>query len=159
MDAVDRQILDVIQSGFPLVSRPYEEVGRQLGLTEAETLARVRGLRQRGIIRRLGANFQSKALGWRSTLCASKVPEEKFEHFVQTVNSHTGVTHNYLREHEYNVWFTYIGPSWEHVCETLESITRETGISILNLPATRMYKIRVDFKMEDGENSPGNGEG
>jgi len=148
MDAIDKQILDVIQSGFPLTPRPYAEVGEQLGLTEAETLARVRALRQRGIIRRLGANFQSKALGWRSTLCAAKVPPERFDAFVEAVNRHTGVTHNYLREHEYNVWFTFIGPSWEQVCQTLESITKETGVPILNLPATEMFKIRVDFKMD-----------
>lgn len=149
MDSVDKQILDVIQSGFPLVPRPYAEVGAQLGLTEAETLARVRGLKQRGIIRRLGANFQSKKLGWRSTLCAAKVPDETFDQFVAAVNKHTGVTHNYLREHDYNVWFTFIGPSWEAVCQTLESITEETGVPIMNLPATRMYKIRVDFRMDE----------
>ena len=64
------------------------------------------------------------------------------------VNRHTGVTHNYLRDHEYNVWFTCIGPSWEAVCELLDGITRKTGIPILNLPAKRMYKIKVDFQMD-----------
>lgn len=154
MDALDKQILDVIQSGFPLESRPYAVVGARLGLTETETLARVRALRQRGIIRRLGANFQSKALGWRSTLCAARVPEEKFEQFVAAVNKHPGVTHNYLRKHEFNVWFTFIGPSWEQVEKTLASISEETGVAILNLPAKRMYKIRVDFKMEDAPTPP-----
>jgi hypothetical protein len=59
------------------------------------------------------------------------------------------VTHNYIREHAYNVWFTLIGPSWEAVCETLESITSETGVPILNLPAEKIYKIKVDFPMEN----------
>ena len=149
MDPLDKQILDVIQTGFPLTPRPYEELGRELGLTEAEVLARVRGLTQRGIIRRLGASFQSKALGWHSTLCAAKVPEEKIDQFVAAVNKHPGVTHNYLRQHDYNVWFTFIGPSWDAVCKTLDSITEETGIDILNLPAKRMFKIKVDFRMDD----------
>ena len=148
MDTLDKRILDIIQSSFPLESRPYAAVGAQVGLTEAEVLARVRALQEKGVIRRLGANFQSKAIGWRSTLCAAKVPEEKLEAFVAEVNKHPEVTHNYLREHEYNVWFTFIGPSWEAVCEGLAGITAATGIEILNLPAEKMFKIKVDFAME-----------
>lgn len=147
MDAYDKQILDTIQSGFPLEPRPYAVVGEKLGLTEAEVLARVRALKERGIIRRIGASYQSAKLGWRSTLCAAKVPEDKLEEFTAEVNSHVGVTHNYIRDHEYNVWFSFIGPSWEKVCETLEGITAKTGIDILNLPAEKMFKIKVDFKM------------
>ncbi len=64
------------------------------------------------------------------------------------VNSHPGVTHNYLRNHEYNVWFTCIGPSWEAVCALLDGIAGKTGVPILNLPAERMYKIKVDFQMD-----------
>lgn len=149
MDTLDKRLLDIIQTGFPLSPRPYADMGAELGLTEAETLARVRALRQRGIIRRLGANFQSAALGFRSTLCAAKVPEDKLEAFVADVNSHTGATHNYLRDNPYNIWFTYIGPDWDTVCQTLDGITKRTGVPILNLPATRLYKIRVDFQMED----------
>ena len=68
--------------------------------------------------------------------------------FVAEVNSHVGVTHNYLRRHAYNVWFSAIGASWEAVCAMLDGITAKTGIPIMNLPATRIYKIRVDFQME-----------
>lgn len=150
MDETDRRILDIIQSDFPLAHRPYAVVGEQLDLTEAEVLARVRALQEKGIIRRIGANFQSKKLGWRSTLCAAKVPEDKFDEFVAEVNRHTGVTHNYLRQNEFNVWFTFIGPSWEDVCATLESITEKTGIPILNLPAKKLFKIKVDFSMNSG---------
>ena len=148
LDAHDRRILGIIQSGFPLEPRPYAAIGREVGLSEEEVFARVRGLKARKIIRRLGANFQSAKLGFRSTLCAAKVPDEVFEDFVAEVNRHTGVTHNYLRDHEYNVWFTCIGPSWDAVCELLDGITRKTGIPILNLPAKRMYKIKVDFQMD-----------
>ena len=148
LDAHDRRILGIIQSGFPIEPRPYAAIGREAGLSEDEVFARVRGLKARKIIRRLGANFQSAKLGFRSTLCAAKVPEETLENFVAEVNRHTGVTHNYLRDHEYNVWFTCIGPSWEAVCELLDGVTRKTGIPILNLPAKRMYKIKVDFQMD-----------
>lgn len=149
LDALDKKLLDIIQTDFPICPRPYEELGRRLGLTEAETLARVRALKERRIIRRMGANFQSAKLGFRSTLCAAQVPDERMEAFVAEVNKRPGVTHNYLRDHEYNVWFTYIGPSWEAVCAELDEISRVTGIEILNLPAEKLYKIKVDFQMED----------
>ena len=148
LDTVDRRILSIIQSAFPLESRPYKAIGEQTGISEEEALTKVRTLKERKIIRRLGANFQSAKLGFRSTLCAAKVPERAMESFVAAVNEQPGVTHNYLRDHEYNIWFTLIGPSWEAVCDTLDDITRQTGIAILNLPATRLYKIKVDFQME-----------
>jgi DNA-binding Lrp family transcriptional regulator len=151
MDDIDKKILDIIQSGFPLDPRPYAVVGEQLGVSEDEVLSRVRGLRESGVIRRIGANFQSKKLGWVSTLCAAKVPEDQLDQFVETVNAYKGVTHNYLRAHEFNVWFTFIAPSMDYVEERLAEITAKTGIKVLNLPASKMFKIKVDFKMNDDE--------
>ena len=144
----DRKILDIIQTDFPIEERPYAVVGRMVGLTQAETLARVRAMKQKGVIRRIGANFHSRKLGWHSTLCAACVPEDRLDIFVAEVNKHPGVTHNYLRRHKQNVWFTYIGPSEEFVRKSLLEITRKTGIEILNLPARKMFKIKVDFPME-----------
>ncbi len=149
LNDADKKILDIIQSNFPLSSRPYKVIGDEIGMEEEEVLANVLNLKKQGIIRRLGANFQSKKLGFRSTLCAAKVPDDKLDLFIREVNAKKGVTHNYLRKHEYNVWFTLIGPSWENVCETLAGITERTGIEILNLPATKLFKIRVDFAMQD----------
>lgn len=148
MDTQDRKILDIIQSSFPLDARPYAVVGEQLGLTEAEVLARVRALKAKGVIRRIGANFSSGSLGWQSTLCAARVPEEQIDSFVAVVNAHSGVTHNYLREHSFNVWFALIAPSMDAVREILAEITDKTGISVLNLPAEVLFKIKVDFSME-----------
>ena len=149
LDLMDKRLLDIIQTGFPLVPRPYASLGQQLGITEEEALNRVRRMKTNKVIRRIGANFQSAKLGFRSTLCAAKVPETQLDSFVAEVNPHPGVTHNYLRNHAYHIWFTLIGPSWEDVCATLEEITRRTGIAVLNLPAARLYKIRVDFQMEE----------
>jgi len=148
MDTYDKQILDIIQSNFPLVSHPYEEVGQQIGLSEAEVLKRVRALKESGLIRRMGANFTSQALGWQSTLCAASCPEDKIDEFVAEVNRHDGVTHNYLRENEFNIWFALIAPDMDTVEEILDSITKATGIKILNLPASKLFKIKVDFKMD-----------
>lgn len=147
LDAVDKALLDYIQTDFPLVPRPYAALGQRLGIPEEEALARVVRMRKDKIIRRMGANFQSKKLGWVSTLCGAKVPPEKLERFVELVNAEPGVTHNYEREHAYNVWFTVIGPSREYIQERLDSITSQTGVPILNLPATKLFKIKVNFKV------------
>lgn len=148
LDATDKKILDLVQSGFPLVSRPYAAIGDHAGASEEEAFARVRSLRERGIVRRIGANFQSGRIGFCSTLCAAKVPPEKLELFIAAVNAEPGVTHNYLRDHTYNVWFTYIGPSMEQIEEALGRIAAATGVDVINLPAERLYKIKVDFRME-----------
>lgn len=147
MDAVDKAILDIIQSDFPLVPRPYEEIGERVGVPEEEALERVRKLHDEKIIRRMGANFQSKKLGWVSTLCGAKVPNDAMDEFCALVNAEPGVTHNYEREHLYNIWFTFIGPSREYIQERLDAITAKTGVPILNLPATKLFKIRVNFKL------------
>lgn len=149
LDAVDRRLLNIIQTDFPLVPRPYAVLGDKLGISEQEALERVRALKKKKIIRRLGANFQSTKLGFRSTLCAAKVPEDKLDAFIADVNAQPGVTHNYLRNHAYNVWFTLIGDSWETMCDTLDGISARHGIPLLNLPAAKLYKIRVDFPMEE----------
>lgn len=151
MDATDKALLDIIQGDFPLVPRPYAEIGARLGIAEEEALDRVRALRQGRIIRRMGANFQSKKLGWVSTLCGAKVPAEVMDRFVELVNAEPGVTHNYEREHAYNIWFTFIGPSRAYIQERLDAITEQTGVPILNLPATKLFKIRVNFKLAEDE--------
>lgn len=149
LDGVDRVILDLIQSGFPLASRPYAVIGGHAGIGEAEAFERVRSLRQRGVVRRIGANFQSSAIGYRSTLCAAKVPEDALDAFIAAVNAEPGVTHNYLRDHAYNVWFTCIAPSMDAVEAALDRIYAKTGIRAANLPAERLYKIKVDFRMNE----------
>lgn len=148
MDEVDRVIINEIQSDFPIAPRPYHELGRRLKLSEAEVLDRVKRLKEEGIIRRIGGNFSSKRLDFTSTLCAAKVPEEKMDRFVHVVNSYPGVTHNYLRDHDYNVWFTFIAQSMLHIEKALKEISEATGINeIINLPAVRQFKIKVDFEV------------
>jgi DNA-binding Lrp family transcriptional regulator len=146
MDEKDRELLNEIQSAFPLERRPYQELGRRVGLDEGETLTRITRLRREGIIRRIGASIDSRRIGFVSTLLAAAVPEDKLDPFIHAVNSCPGVTHNYLRKHEYNVWFTLICPSEEEKIGTIRALEAATGVSILELPAKRIFKIRVDFK-------------
>ena len=148
MDDLDRSIINIIQSDFPIAPRPYAEVAKRLDLPEEDILERVRALKEEGIIRRIGASFNSRKLDFSSTLCAARVPEEKVEAFVKTVNRFPGVTHNYLRNSPYNVWFTFIAKTMDEIEESLEIIRQETGVvEIRNLPALRTFKIKVDFAL------------
>ena len=148
MDDTDREILNKIQSGFPVKPRPFMEIGKSLDLTEEEVIERIRKLQADGIIRRIGGNFVSKKLGFISTLCAAKVPENKIGEFVKKVNSYKGVTHNYLRNNDYNIWFTFIAPSMDIINLSLKEISDTTNVhDILNLPAVNMFKIKVDFRV------------
>jgi DNA-binding Lrp family transcriptional regulator len=148
MDDVDRALVNEIQSDFPITSRPYHELGKRFDISEAEVLERLKGLKAEGIIRRIGGNFNSKSLNFTSTLCAAKVPEEKMDRFVEMVNSYPGVTHNYLRDHDYNVWFTFIAQNAFLIDKALEEISSATGVTeIINLPAVRQFKIKVDFEV------------
>ena len=129
MDDTDKALLNIIQSGFPIESRPYAVLGEKTGISEEEALERVRKMRKKRIIRRMGANFQSKKLGWVSTLCAAKVPADRMEAFTALVNAEPGVTHNYEREHSYNIWFTFIGPSRDYIQERHPSVQDPGGFS------------------------------
>jgi len=148
MDAIDRKIINAIQSNFPISLQPYQELGKQLHLAPDEVLKRVKALKAASIIRRIGGNFHSHRLNYTSTLCAARVPEDKIEHFVEVVNNYPGVTHNYLRKHDYNIWFTFIAPSTSTIENALKEISEKTGVKeVYSLPAVRMFKIRVDFEV------------
>lgn len=148
IDDIDRDILNRIQSGFPITTRPYRTIAEELGLSESEVLKRVSRLKASGIIRRIGGNFTPDKLGFVSTLCAARVPEEKISQFAEVVKRYPGVTHNYRRENTYNIWFTFIAPSMDEINANLKQIAAETGVSdILNLPATKVFKIKAEFKV------------
>ena len=148
IDNIDRAILNRIQSDFPLTPRPYKSIGQQLNLSETELIKRVRRLKDAGVIRRIGGNFTPHALGFVSTLCAAKVPEDKISQFAQAVNRYEGVTHNYRRDNAFNIWFTFIAPSMDEIEANLKQIAADTGVTdILNLPATHVFKIRAEFKI------------
>ncbi len=146
MDDIDRRLLNLIQEDFPLAAEPFAEVAGRLGIGEAEVRRRIRRLKGRGIIRRIGAVFDLRKLGFASTLCAARIPEEKVAAFVEIVNACPGVTHNYRRDHDYNIWFTLIAPGEEELAATLAEIRRRTGVEdILSLRATRTFKINARF--------------
>ena len=131
-----------------MVEEPFKTVADKVGLSEDEVLKRIRNLKEEGIIRRIGAVFDSKKMGYASTLCAAKVPKEKLKKFVAVVNSYAGVTHNYRRSHEYNVWFTFIASDEETLKKSLGEIRDKTGVTdIISMTATQTFKIDATFEL------------
>ena len=148
MDSIDKQILNIIQKDFPVVEEPFKAVADKVGLSEDEVLKRIKNLKEEGIIRRIGAVFDSKKMGYASTLCAAKVPKENLKKFVTVVNSYAGVTHNYRRSHEYNVWFTFIAPDGETLKKSLGEIRDKTGVTdVISMTATQIFKIDATFEL------------
>jgi len=148
LDDMDRMILNEIQSNLPIEPRPYQVLAEKLQCSEEEVLRRVQDMKDRDVIRRIGANCNSRMLGYTSTLCAAKVPSQLMAQFVEVVNGYSGVTHNYRREHTYNIWFTLIAPSKEEIKRILSEISERTGVEeIISLPAERLFKIQVDFEV------------
>jgi siroheme decarboxylase len=148
LDELDRMILNEIQSNLPIEPRPYQVLAEKLKCSEEEVLRRVQEMKDKEVIRRIGANCDSRKLGYTSTLCAAKVPSHLMERFVEAVNSYTGVTHNYRRKHDYNIWFTLIAPSKGEIKRILSEISELTGVEeVISLPAERLFKIQVDFEV------------
>ncbi len=147
-DQTDRDLLNIVQSGLPVVADPYRALAEELHVTEEEIIRRLGHLKEAGIIRRLGAVFDSRRVGYKGTLCALKVPPERISEVAAVINSFRGVTHNYLRDHEFNMWFTVLAESRDKLDQTIENIREQTGIKeLLSLPAEKVFKIGVHFQI------------
>jgi DNA-binding Lrp family transcriptional regulator len=150
LSATDREILNIIQTRFPRVTRPFAAIGQEVGLSEEEVISRIAALKESGIVRRIGGIFASDKMGFSSTLVALKVTEDKIDDVAQAVSAYPGVTHNYERAHEFNVWFTLVTRSEEELTETLNAIMDLDGVlKLRNLPALNLFKIGVNFDMSE----------
>jgi siroheme decarboxylase len=148
MDEIDRKILNILQMDFPLAPAPFDEIGRQVGLAPAEVIERVRCLKDSGVIRQISAIFDSQSLGYTGSLVAAKVDPEKLDAVAAIVNRSPEVTHNYARDHEYNLWFTVTVPPGRQVEEEVARIASEAGIeNYLVLPALQVFKISFQLDM------------
>ena len=128
LDRIDKVILNRIQSNFPVEKRPFKVLADEFGLSESEVIDRVKKLKKNGIIRRIGANFVPEKLGFVSTLCTAYVPDDKIDFFASFINRYSGITHNYLRDNKFNIWFTFIAESEEIIEQELKNISKHTGI-------------------------------
>jgi DNA-binding Lrp family transcriptional regulator len=153
LDALDRQLLNLLQGSFPLAARPFAHVAQLAGVEEKEALRRTRRLLDERIIREITPIFDTRVLGYRSMLVAAKVDAENPWRPAKVINSHPGVSHNYLRDHEFNLWFTIaVEPDSSLGLDgTLDVLQRLTGAeSVRQLPTLRLFKIRMDLEMEKG---------
>ena len=144
LDEVDAALIDGFQSGFPVEERPFRAVGEALGVSEAEALARVERLRDRGVFRRFGAVLNPPVIG-SSTLAAVSAPEDRFEDVAGVVNGYRQVNHNYRRDHEWNMWFVVTAGTRERRDGILAEIGERTGLSVLALPMLTDYYIDLEF--------------
>src|SRR5438477_1442957 len=148
---LDKRLLNLMQGSFPIARRPYQHVAAEAGIGEREAIDRVRQLIDERIIRQVTPIFDTRALGYSSMLVAAKVDPENPWRAANVINDHPGVSHNYLRNHDFNIWFTIATePGSPLGLEgTLEVLGREAGAeSIRQLPTLRLFKIRMDLEME-----------
>ena len=149
----DKRLLNLMQGRFPIEPRPYAAVARELAVGESDVLCRVQELLDARIIRQVTPIFDTRALGYESMLVAARVDPENPWRAAKIVNAHPGVSHNYLRNHDFNMWFTIAveEDSKLGLDGTLEVLQRETGAdSVRQLPTLKLFKIRMDLEMERG---------
>ncbi len=146
MDDLDRRIIGLIQDDFPLESRPYAVIGERVGCSEEEAFRRVIAMKKAGVIRRVGGHFDSRKLGYVTTLVGMKVPEKDVDRLAALINSYPQVTHNYEREGQVNLWFTLVAESRREIERILDQIKAQApDAEVFDLPAKRIFKLKVHF--------------
>lgn len=151
LSELETKVLHMLQHQFPLVESPYKQLADTLAIAEETILECVESLYKRGLIRRFGASVNSRGLGYVSILAAAKVRQDCIETVASAINAFPEVTHNYLREGEYNVWFTVIAGSQERLDQILAEIESVPGLeTLLRLPAKKVFKVSVKFPLIAG---------
>jgi len=151
LEELDKKLLNLMQGRFPIEPRPYQRVAELAGIDEQAAMARVQHLLDQRIIRQVTPIFDTRALGYSSMLVAAKVDAENPHRAASVINAHPGVSHNYLRNHEFNLWFTIATePDSKLGLEgTLDALAQEAGAeSVRQLPTLKLFKIRMDLEME-----------
>ncbi len=147
MDEIDKKILNMIQEEFPLALRPFAELGHSAGVSEEEALERVRRAKDEGLIRRIGPVLEPKKLVYVSSLCGVRVEEAILMDVVREVNRHSGVTHNYERDGELNLWFTVTAKSSDEIEGFLGDVEKRFSLTIYRFPKKKVFKIKTFFPL------------
>jgi len=153
LDDLDKRLLNLMQGHFPIAPRPYAHVAKEAGIAEEEAIARIKTLLDERIIRQVTPIFDTRALGYSSMLVAAKVDPDNPWRAATIINQHPGVSHNYLRNHEFNIWFTIATEpdSSLGLDGTLDVLAKIAGAeSVRQLPTLQLFKIRMDLEMEGG---------
>ncbi len=148
LDETDRALLNAVQWDFPLSARPFAALGERLGITEQEVRNRIGRVKELGVLRQLSAIFDTRALGYGSALVAAKIDPDRVDEAAAVISAHPGVSHNYKRNHAYNLWYTIAVPPGDSLDEHLDVLHRESGAIVTRkLPTLRLYKIGVKLDM------------
>lgn len=153
MDELTQRLLDRFQHGVPICATPYQAMADALNCSEADILLRLEQLQQLGALSRIGPVIEHSKAG-SSSLVALAVPEQRLETVAEYINQLPEVNHNYLREHEYNLWFVLTGPSREHLDVVLQRIEQDTGLVPLDLPMLTPYRIDLGFSLFSNSQVP-----
>lgn len=152
LDQIDKKLLNVVQWEFPLVEQPYAAIAEKLEISEEEVLQRIERLKEDQIIREINAIFDTRRLGYKSCLVAMRAPEERIDEVAAVINQHPGVSHNYKRDHEFNLWFTLAVPPEEDLEEALEKLAQKARAEKYRLlPTKKLFKIGVKLDMTQDE--------
>jgi DNA-binding Lrp family transcriptional regulator len=148
MDELDQRLLNEMQDKFPLVREPFAALAERVSADEAHVIARLTAMRESGVLRQVSPIFDTKALGYATSLVAMRVPEESLAAAAEVVNAHPGVSHNYRRTHEFNMWFTIAVPPGADLQAHVDALHRDAGAaSTRMLPTLRLFKIGVTLDM------------
>lgn len=145
LDDIDRKLINRIQLNFPVSAHPFEDLAAETGTTEDVVIAKLSRLKNEGVIRRIGPIINTRGIGGTNTLAAVKVPEDQIDKAAAVVNKYDEVSHNYLRNEDYNIWFTVSAPTQERLDRILSEIRTELDCPLLDLPTIKQFKIQVNF--------------
>ena len=152
MDKLDTEILNVIQWKFPLVVKPFDEMAKEFEISSDEVKNRLVQLKRKGVLRQLSAIFDTRKLGYTSSLVAMEIEPDKLEYVAHHINKHPGVSHNYERDHQFNLWFTLAVPPGSNLEKELAKFSKLDGIKKTRmLPTLQLFKIGVKLDMVDGK--------
>jgi len=143
-----KKMCNALQEGLPICSRPFDDLAKYLDSDEETVLQQIEELKKAGVIRRIRALINYRALGKTSTLVAAHIPQENLQEVTEAVNALSGVSHNYLRSHYYNLWFTLQAESVEQIDVALSNLSGRLGIDFYSLPVRRAFKLDVRFDTE-----------
>jgi DNA-binding Lrp family transcriptional regulator len=150
LDSLDKEILNEIQWSFPLVSEPYKDLADRFRLTTDEMKKRISNLKSIGVLRQLSAIFDTRKLGYKSSLVAMSIEPDRLDYIANQINRHPGVSHNYERNHEYNLWFTLATPPGTDLKTEVDKFSKLGGINKVRLlPTIKLFKIGVKLEMVD----------
>jgi DNA-binding Lrp family transcriptional regulator len=145
-------MLNDMQDDVPLVDRPYKALGEKIDQTEDQIIERVRRLKEEKILRQVSTIFDTRSLGYQSSLVACKAPPGKADEVAEILNQHPGVSHNYARKHDFNIWFTIAVPGNSSLQDHVDVLQKESGaLSIRLMPTLRLFKIGMKLDMTDGK--------